>query len=174
MRYKTKDIGDEGVDVRVGITEAWLRAECPDIGVTPVPEGITLSGRIERTGEDYLLRAALRGGFQTTCSRCLEPAVMAVDLTLTLSYVESDDAESSSEDDQEDEEGIVQFQGGVIDLSPQIRDELLLALPIGPLCREDCAGICPTCGRNRNLTPCDCEKRPNGTSKFGALAKFKI
>jgi uncharacterized protein len=173
MRYKIKDIGDEGVDVHVGITDAWLRAECPDLEVKPAPEGITLTGRIERTGEDFLLRATLRGGFETTCSRCLEPARLSVDLPLTLSYVETDEVAPSSEE-QDDEAGVVQFQGGVIDLSPQIRDELLLALPIGPLCREDCAGICPTCGVNRNLTPCDCDKRPNGTSKFGALAKFKI
>jgi uncharacterized protein len=173
MRYKTKDIGDEGVDVHVGITEAWLKAECPDLEVKPASEGITLNGRIERTGEDYLLRATLRGGIETSCSRCLELAHLDVDLSLTLSYVESDEV-GPSEDDEEDEEGVVHFQGGVIDLSPQIRDELLLALPIGPICREDCAGICPTCGRNRNLTPCDCKKRPNGTSKFGALAKLKI
>ncbi len=173
MRYKTKDIGAEGVDVHVGITEAWLKAECPDLELKPSPEGIVLSGRIERTGEDFLLRASLRGAFDTTCSRCLEPARLPIDLPLTLSYVEVDEA-SAEDDDDEDEEGVVHFQGGVIDLAPQIRDELLLALPIGPLCREDCAGICPTCGGNRNLTPCDCDKRPNGTSKFGALAKIKI
>jgi len=42
------------------------------------------------------------------------------------------------------------------------------------VCRPDCAGICPVCGRNRNVTPCDCEPRIAETSKLGALAKIKL
>jgi len=45
---------------------------------------------------------------------------------------------------------------------------------MGPVCRPDCAGICPSCGRNRNLTPCDCDKQASENSKFGVLAKMKL
>jgi uncharacterized protein len=59
-------------------------------------------------------------------------------------------------------------------LAPPIRDEILLAVPMTAICRPDCAGICPVCGRNRNLTPCDCEKQALATSKLAVLAKIKL
>ena len=69
---------------------------------------------------------------------------------------------------------VLPLEHGAIDIGPTIRDELLLAVPMSPICREDCAGICPTCGGNRNLTPCDCEKQAIETSKLAALAKIKL
>jgi uncharacterized protein len=173
MRYKTKDIGDEGVDIRVAMTEAWLKAESPDVDMRPSEEGITFSGRLEPAGDEYLLRGVLRGGLVTQCVRCLEPATLAIDVPVTLTFVESEQL-SGEEEDEDDEEDVITFQDGVIDLGPELRDELLLALPMGPLCREDCAGICPTCGVNRNLTPCDCAARPAGGGKFAARPKVKV
>ena len=173
MRYKTKDIGDEGVDIRVAMTEAWLKAESPDVDMRPSEEGITFSGRLEPAGDEYLLRGVLRGGLVTQCVRCLEPATLAIDVPVTLTFVESEEL-SGEEEDEDDEEDVSTFQDGVIDLGPELRDELLLALPMGPLCREDCAGICPTCGVNRNLTPCDCAARPAGGGKFAARPKVKV
>jgi len=76
-----------------------------------------------------------------------------------LTFVEGDES-TGEEDDEDGAEDVITFQDGVIDVGPEIRDELLLALPMGPLCREDCAGICPTCGANRNLTPCHCAQHP--------------
>jgi uncharacterized protein len=91
---------------------------------------------------------------------------------MTVSFVETDDVEVGEDEDAEDD--VVSFQNGVIDLSLPMRDEILLAVPMTAICRPDCAGICPVCGRNRNLTPCDCEKQALATSKLGALAKFKL
>ncbi|HJX62360.1 MAG TPA: DUF177 domain-containing protein [Polyangia bacterium] len=173
MRYKTKDIGDEGLDICVAVTEAWLRAECPDVDVRPSGEGIVFSGRLEPAGDEYLLRGAIRGGLVTQCVRCLESATLALDVPVTLTFVESEEP-TGKEEDEDDEEDVITFQDGTIDVGSEIRDELLLALPMGPLCREDCAGICPTCGVNRNLTPCDCAERPKGGGKFAARAKVRV
>jgi len=172
MRYKIKDIGDEGIDVRVAVTEAWLKAECPDLDMRPSEGGIVLSGRLEPAADEYLLRGALRGGLLVQCVRCLEPATLVLDVPVTLTFVEWDEPGAEEDDDEEAE--VIRVLDGVIDVGPEIRNELLLALPMGPLCREDCAGICPTCGVNRNLTPCECAKRPAGGGKLGALAKVRL
>jgi uncharacterized protein len=172
MRYKIKNIGDEGLDIHVAVTEAWLKAECPDVDARPAQGGIVLDGRLEQAGDEYLLRGALRGGLLTQCGRCLEPATLAIDLPVTLTFVERE--APAAEDDDDGEAEVVYVQDGVIDVGQEIRDELLLALPMGPLCREDCAGICPTCGANRNLTACDCAQRPAGDGKFAARAKVKL
>jgi uncharacterized metal-binding protein YceD (DUF177 family) len=172
MRYKLKDIGDEGVEVRVAVTEAWLKAECPDIELRPSPEGVHLTGRIDRTGEEYLLRGALKGSVVTTCARCLEPANLALDVPVTVTYAES--ANPTGDDEDADDQDILPIVDNVIDVGSEIRDELLMALPMRPLCREDCAGICPSCGVNRNLTPCDCAVRGGGGGKLSALARVKL
>jgi len=173
MRYKIKDIGDEGLGIRVAVTDAWFKAECPELDMRPAQGGITLVGRLELAGDDYLLRGDLRGGLMAQCSRCLEPATFALDVPVTLTFTERD-APGAEEDDDEEEEEVVHVLDGVIDLGSEIRDELLLSLPMSLLCREDCAGICPTCGVNRNLTPCDCAKGPAVGAKLGALAKVKL
>jgi uncharacterized protein len=155
------------------VTEAWLKAECPDVEMRPSDGGIALTGRLERVGDAYLLRGALRGGVVTTCSRCLEPATLTLDVPVTVTYAEAGESAGQG-DDEEEEQDVIFFKDDVVDLGSEIRDELLLALPMGPLCREDCAGICSTCGANRNLTPCDCAGRSAGGGKFGALAKVKL
>lgn len=183
MRYKIKDIGDEGLEVRVPITDAWLATEIPDVELTPGPKGITLTGRLEPSGDDsYLLRGDLRGALQTACARCLEPAALPLDLPVVVSYVEGDEAAAGAEEEGDegerggDEGGdVLTFSGGVIDLGGEIRDEILLALPISPLCRPECAGICSVCGGNRNVKACDCEERQRmASTKLSGLKDIKL
>jgi uncharacterized protein len=177
MRYKTKDIGDAGLDVRVPVTAEWLAAECPGLEGKLGDAGITLTGRLEPSGDSYLLRGDLRGSILVACARCLEPALVALDVPVTVSYVETDEP-----DDEDDEEAVsdgggdvLTFSDGVIDLGPEIRDEILLAVPIGPICRPDCAGLCSVCGGNRNVNACDCEEEQRrATSRFAAVKDLKI
>jgi uncharacterized protein len=172
MRYKIKDIGEGGLDLQVAVSEAWLAATCPDASLGLSEAGVRLDGRLEFAGEGYLLRGTLRGELSVSCARCLEPAPVSIDSPMTVTFVETDEA--TSPDDADAEDDVVSFQRGVIDLSLPIRDEILLAVPMTAICRPDCAGICPVCGGNRNLTPCDCEKQALATSKLAALAKIKL
>jgi uncharacterized metal-binding protein YceD (DUF177 family) len=174
MRYRTKDIGEGGLEVQVPITAAWLGTECPGVDGVPDGAGLTLKARLEESGDSYLLRGDLRGTLVTPCARCLEPAAVALDIPIIVSYEESDEEEDDDADD--DEEGEVRFfTGGEIDLGPELRDEIILAMPIGPLCRPDCAGICSVCGGNRNATPCDCEEKQRAAvTKLSALKDLKI
>jgi len=170
MRYKIKDIGEGGVEVSAAVSEAWLAAECPDVSLGLSEAGVRLEGRLERAGDGYLLRGTLRGQLTVPCARCLEPAPVPVEAPVAVTFIEHL-GQGEVEEEQDD---VVMFQHGVIDVGRPIRDEILLAVPMTPTCRPDCAGICPTCGSNRNLTPCDCDKQSPETSKLGALAKMKL
>jgi len=173
MRYRIKDIGEAGLEVQVPVTAAWLAKECPGVEIEPGPQGAALAGRIDQSGESYLLRGDLRGQLVTACSRCLEPATIDLDVPVIVSYEESDEDEEAEADDADGE--VRSFSGGEIDLGPELRDEILLAMPIGPLCRQDCAGICSVCGGNRNVTACDCEEKQRmASSKLSALKDLKI
>jgi uncharacterized protein len=172
MRYKIKDIGEAGIDVQVAVTEAWLEAECRDASLGLTRAGLCLSGRLEPAGDGYLLRGTLRGELLAPCARCLEPALVTVDAPIATSFVEVSSSEGDEPEEAQDD--VIPIEHGTIDLGRPIRDEILLVIPMSPVCRADCAGICPTCGRNRNLTPCDCESRTPASSKLGALAKMKL
>jgi uncharacterized protein len=172
MRYKIKDIGEGGIDLRVAVSEAWLTAECAEAALGLGKEGLFLEGRLEPAGAGYLLRGTLRGELLAPCARCLEPAPIAVEAPLAVSFVEQLPTEDGEPEETQDD--VIAIEHGTIDLGRPIRDEILLAIPMSPVCRPDCAGICAKCGRNRNLTPCNCDQHPPETSKLGALAKIKL
>ena len=106
---------------------------------------------------------------QAACDRCLEPAQFPVDSDFDLFYrpVESGVLpEEARIDDGELE--IAFYEEGGVALKDVLREFVLLAMPMRKLCREDCRGICPLCGSNRNLKECRCEENPVD-SRWAAL-----
>jgi uncharacterized protein len=176
MRFKINQIGDEGLAVDVPVTEEWLAAACPDLDVRPASSGLVFRGRLAKSGDDFLLRGDVRGSLETPCARCLEPARVDVQAPLAVTFVPRDvGSDAGRELDEEDDPDVVMFGGGEIDVSDEVRDEILLAIPVGPLCSPTCRGLCAVCGGNRNLVPCDCvERQRQGESKLAALARLKV
>lgn len=82
----------------------------------------------------------------TSCRRCL------TDVTGTAIV----DVDEIYQDDVSDDEAFP-IEGDQIDLAPPVREYVLIELPDGPLCREDCGGICPVCGIDRNRATCECD-----------------
>ena len=174
MRFKINEIGVDGVPVNVAVSSEWLAAACPDIDARPGPAGLNLRGAITVMGDDYLLRADLRGELDTACARCLEPARVQIDLPMVITFVPAGTEDVAEEDD--DEAGLVTFTGNELDLSDQIRDELVLSVPFNPLCDEGCKGLCPVCGGNRNLTACSHTSTAPApkVGSLAGLAKIKL
>jgi uncharacterized protein len=176
MQFKVKDIGEQGLEVDLPVTATWLATQCPDLDAKLVPGGLRFRGRLEPSGEDYLLRGQLEGSLTVACSRCLEPAALQLEVPVSVVYVEKE--RPNDDDDEEDDSleapDVLTFENGLVDLGPEIRDEILLAIPVSVLCGPDCAGLCSVCGGNRNLNPCDCSEREGArVSKLAELAKFK-
>jgi len=172
MRFKINQIGDEGLTADVPVMAEWLAAACPGLDARPAPSGLAFRGRLSKSGSDYLLRGKLEGGLETPCARCLEPARVVIDATVTVTYVSNDAGRAELEDDDPD---VVVFAGGDIDVDDEVRDEISLAMPQSALCTPNCRGLCPVCGGNRNLVPCDCVERQNqAQSKLAALGRLKV
>src|SRR5882724_3766463 len=123
MRFKIKDIGDDGLDVELPVTAAWLGENCPDLDARLGAQGLTMRGVLEKSGDDVLLRGDLRGTLDTSCARCLEPARVALDIPLTVTFVEKGD---DDDDDGDDEDDVVFIDADEIDLGAELRDEILL------------------------------------------------
>lgn len=93
------------------------------------------------------------------CSRCLEALDCTIDERFELDYVLGKDPYQRMEQIElkKDDINRVYFLGDSIDLSIGIRETILLSIPIAPLCKENCAGICHHCGKNLNKGKCDCK-----------------
>jgi len=174
MRFEIKEIGDDGLVVDLPITEAWLAEECPGVEATLTRKGLRLRGTLTTTGDDVFLRGTVSGEMKSTCVRCLEEAKLPVSIPMLTTFVEESD-EDEEEEDANDDLDVATFDGDAIDLAPEIRDQLMLTLPLHPLCREDCRGLCPVCGVNRNQKACTCEEKAReSASPLAGLRNIKL
>ena len=103
-----------------------------DVVVESLSDGLTVAGHIRST-------------WTGTCRRCLGVAAGPIVAEVQELY----QVHPTSED-------AFAFDGEQLDLGPMVRELVLMELPLAPLCREDCAGLCPTCGEDRNAGPCGC------------------
>ncbi|MFD7440613.1 YceD family protein [Streptomyces sp. NPDC059909] len=129
-------------------------------GVVGVPEGapMELELRLESVMEGVLVTGTVRATAEGECVRCLEPLhqEVAADFQEMFSYPDADDRgrpKAEPVDDAEDDEDRLFLEDGLLGLEPVLRDAVVLALPMQPVCREDCAGLCPECGINLNDDP---------------------
>lgn len=121
-------------------------------------EPAEVSGRIRREGTEVALRGQLQAKLEVVCGRCLQPVELPISAAFSERFVRdvSWAAEEQHELQPEDLD-ISVFDGEALELDDLVREELLLAVPVNVLCRDDCKGLCPSCGIDRNLKKCQCE-----------------
>ncbi len=111
--------------------------------------------------EDIRVRASLETRMEVSCARCLEPVEQALETSFDLLFRPRDvDIEGVDRAITTSETEIGYYEGDGLLLEDVLREQILLALPAKVLCKEDCKGLCPECGRNRNTDLCDCATAP--------------
>jgi uncharacterized protein len=113
--------------------------------------------RFDRTNTGVLARGSVGATVTVSCARCLDPVDEPVDVGFTEEFEPTIDVSTGRPlPASENELAFPIDQHHILDLGEAIRQNMLAALPIAPLCRDDCAGLCPVCGVNRNTDPCAC------------------
>ncbi len=113
--------------------------------------------KLTRTDRGILVKGELRTEVEVTCSRCLSPFSCPLTLNIEEEYFPTTDVVSGTSLPTPEEPSCFTIdEHHVLDLAEAIRQYKLLVIPMKPLCREDCAGLCPNCGHNLNLGPCNC------------------
>lgn len=122
-------------------------------GVIGVPQGapVELDLRLESVMDGVLVTGTARARAEGECVRCLEPVgqELEADFQELFSYPDADDRGrviAEPGDDAEDDEDRFFIEDGLFDLEPVLRDAVVLALPMQPVCQDDCAGLCSECG----------------------------
>lgn len=142
-------------DLNRGAVETTGRIERDD----PLFEGLELEldapvevrGRLSHAGDDaFLWQAELHGNAHGTCRRCLTDVEIPFDLALDVVF--------SADPEVAEDPAVYPLKPPVVqvDLRPAVREEIALAVTAFPLCREDCAGLCPRCGADLNAGSCSC------------------
>jgi uncharacterized protein len=135
-------------------------------------------------GAHAFASGAFHGELTVACSRCVNPVKLIIDEQLRVTFMPSHeipddaaDAPAAGDGDEGPEVAaedldLFPFDGERIDLEPLFREQFVLAIPYAPLCSEDCKGLCPQCGIERNTATCTCE--PPIDPRLAALKGLKI
>jgi uncharacterized protein len=149
-----------------------LSIEGPESLPAPFTDGTwrldRLSLFVERDGDDVLVRGWIGGRIPQTCGRCLEPFEVPVEAEIDSRFVPRSPQRREEIELAPEDLDLDFYSNDSLNLAALVETEATLALPMKPLCRSDCRGLCPVCGGNRNLVECHCEARPPDP-RFAAL-----
>ena len=127
------------------------------VRLTSPPE---VTGRVERSGQKVRLRGKINTTAEVDCDRCLKSVSVPVETEFDVTYVPEEDYTSSEAAElQEEDLSLSVFDGETIDIDELVREQVLLTLPNRALCGEECKGLCPVCGADRNVNLCDCQSK---------------
>jgi uncharacterized protein len=112
---------------------------------------IEVSYRAYSAGQEKVVQGKIAGIFNLECARCAAPLRRRFTMRFRHYY-----AAGKGETALEDAEELYHYEGSRLDLRQGLREEVLLQIPMKPLCREDCQGLCEQCGQNLNEGSCSC------------------
>ncbi len=138
-----------------------------------VVEPVSLGFDIFKDKDHFRVMGSLSTMLELPCSRCIEPFSMPIDQAFDLRYQpHSQNTGEGEREIEEDDLTTAFYENNAIDLGDMMREQFYLALPMKPLCRDDCRGLCPQCGTNLNKDACDC-KHDWEDPRFAALRTLK-
>jgi uncharacterized protein len=128
-----------------------------DTAAFRVQEPVHLAFDLFKDGTQFHLVGRVQSTLALSCGRCLDDFALPVDLPFDLLYLPHQTHVGDEEVEVEDDDLSTAFyQGDQIDLGQLVLEQFYLALPMKPLCRESCRGLCPGCGTNLNTATCSC------------------
>jgi len=132
-------------------------------GEHPFDKPFHVTGVIENKAGVVEMRLSIKGEFDTFCARCLKPVKEYLDLKSEYFLV--------TERQNADNDKLILVEDNSLDLSEIVINNILIGMPLKSLCRENCKGLCPKCGKDLNLGDCDCPKKEID-SRFAVLKEL--
>ncbi len=146
--------------VRAGLDRVELEGAAADVGLSQPEwrEQVRGSFTVERSGERVSVRGSVQSRTHLECVRCLREFTLPLEAPIVV-YAERSGSTSREEQEALERDDFMLFHDGRrLDLRDPVREALLLEMPITPVCREDCPGLCPKCGADLALGEHDCPR----------------
>ena len=169
MRIRVESIPEDGKSIHEEIEPAAIELDEP---YYTIEEPLVFTGSATRNGDDIYIKGRLSGAVKSECGRCLETFLMPIDLAVDAVFAPREEDAEDENEMFESESNLSYYDGDSIDLLQELKDIILVSLPIKPICRLDCKGLCPQCGTDLNKGSCQCENR-KGPSPFDKLKELK-
>jgi uncharacterized protein len=176
VKIQVNNIPDEGLTLRISKTGDWVRtmlegSEDISFSLDEVRVEMSIS-KIEST---VSLSGVMETAFEFECCRCLNNFTLPAKSRFSYTFVPEEIM--PDEEDLEltgDDLGFGYYKDDTIDIAPLILEQIMIQIPIKPLCKESCKGLCPQCGTDLNEAECGHESTTPETSPFAALKDFKV
>lgn len=172
LTYNLSEILPEGLEVDCDVLASDLDLSPTDARV----EGpIHISATLRREDACVLVTGLIDGTAVRQCVRCIRSFTEPLLVSFSGEFAKKPQKPAAVarpkpgktpqpvEDEDEHETDVYEFAGEQVDLAPMLREQVILAEPMQPLCREECLGLCPVCGQDRNERPCGCHISAEGT-----------
>jgi uncharacterized protein len=153
-----------------------IHLQLPPTTEVELPTPIQVRGWLTKVTEQVYFQGTLQGTLAVQCSRCVDTIQSDFTAQMRVVYLPPStrlQIEGEEGVDAEDELDLYMHDGVLLDLRPPVHDNVLLAFPVQPLCRPDCAGLCQVCGGNRNEVPCTCQEA-EGDPRFALLKQLQF
>ena len=171
MRIELDRLEAEGGKFSRTYEPGELSLDDDEVGLAEPAE---VSGRVRRDGKEVELSGELHAKIKTACDRCLQPVNLSIGAEFKERFVPAVSWGAEQQHElQEEDLNLAVFDGEAIEVDDLVREEILLAVPAHVLCREDCKGLCPVCGTDRNQGGCQCEKKAND-SRWQGLENLRF
>ena len=165
MRINILDIPEEGLEQEFDLPIT--------INDNAIPDAASARIKLLRFGKKILVDGAVKVNISLKCSRCLNDYSCPVDLDFREEYTPADETEPGSRKELSgDQMDIGFYVGEEIDLAGIVKEQVLLEVPMKPLCKNDCRGLCSKCGADINMQTCNC-KDDHIDPRLAPLAKYK-
>jgi len=149
VKIVVSDIPDEGMEQEMDLLLS-IENDKPT-------ENVHVFLRVNKYGKRVMLNGRAEMSTSLTCSRCLKRFSYPLNVYFQEEYVPQPDVISEEHELTDEEISVNYYMDDEIDVDKLIHDELVVSIPIKPLCSVDCAGICPRCGKDLNKEICQCE-----------------
>ncbi len=138
-----------------------------------IPGEINVGATVVREEKGFLVTLSLVLEIQALCSRCLVPTSLAISEVFRYFYT-SWQGDNEEEDNTDDAQIVLMKHfGTVLDVTQQVWESLILSLPSVVLCKDNCKGLCPLCGKNLNEGPCSCSQNVEDP-RLEKLREFRL
>ncbi len=173
MLIRILEIPPEGKELSEAVGAEWIDAALAEAGRGVVGQAGAFEARVETVGDKVLVQGRAQVPVRLKCARCL--AGFGVDLDFGITHILEPRPEDDSEEEMELDDGdldVSYIEGPEFDISEVVREHMHLALPMNPLCKDDCAGLCDRCGGDLNDGDCGCKAPVD--PRWAGLADIKL
>lgn len=185
MLVRIEEIKDRGLDINEPMKDSLVADVLPSADGFVLKKLGSLNASFMKAAGGVLLRGHFDVDLTAPCKRCTTEVAIKLPVKFELNLVPHvaprPDPDGGDDDGQSERAGTFDlddvdaepFDGKTIDLDPIVKEQVLLALPVSVVCREDCKGLCPTCGGDLNQKDCG-HSAKTAESPFATLKDFKL